>query len=82
MKLSQFLRPLLEFIDVYRRRISAPKNSIIHKKYAQYADLDYISTRLREIEDQNTRQAQDEIAVDFVSGDQFNDNEANYIAST
>ena len=69
MKLSQFLRPLLEFIDVYRRRVSAPKNSLIHKKYAHYADLDYISTRLREIEDQNAKQAQDNINVDFVPGD-------------
>ena len=54
---------------MYRRRVSAPKNSLIHKKYAHYADLDYISTRLREIEDQNTRQTQDKIVVDFVSGD-------------
>lgn len=40
--ISDSLRPLLEFIDGYRRRVSAPENTLIRKKYTRYADLSFI----------------------------------------
>ena len=40
--LSGSLRPFLEFIDGYRRRVAAPQNTIVRTKYSNYADLDYI----------------------------------------
>ena len=40
--MSTALRPLLEFIDGYRRRVAAPESSIVYKKYNKYADLSYI----------------------------------------
>lgn len=49
--MSSALRPLLQFIDGYRRRVAAPENSLIHKKYAHYADLSYISKRIKVVED-------------------------------
>ena len=48
--ISQSLRPLLEYIDEYRRRNAAPDESIIRKKYSNYADLDYIKNRLSGLE--------------------------------
>ena len=48
--MSGALRPLLEFIDGYRRRCAAPENTIIRKKYAKYADLNYIKNRLPKFE--------------------------------
>lgn len=45
--LSAAFRPLLEFIDGYRRRVIAPSGSIVRKKgYAQYADMSYIYINL------------------------------------
>ena len=40
--MSGALRPLLEFIDGYRRRNAAPENTLVRKKYSKYADLTYI----------------------------------------
>ena len=40
--MSSAMRPLLEFIDGYRRRVAAPENTLIRKKYSKYADLTYI----------------------------------------
>ena len=40
--MSGALRPLLEFIDGYRRRSAAPENTLVRKKYSKYADLTYI----------------------------------------
>ena len=39
---SSALRPLLEFIDGYRRRVAAPEKTLIRTRYAKYADLAYI----------------------------------------
>ena len=49
--MSGAFKPLLQFIDGYRRRVSAPENSLVSKKYAHYADLSYISKRLKFVED-------------------------------
>ena len=46
LTMSKALRPLLEFIDEYRRRVAAPANTLIRKKYSKYADLSYIHDRL------------------------------------
>jgi len=40
--MSNSLRPLLEYIDGYRRRQAAPEDTIVRKKYTHYADLAYI----------------------------------------
>ena len=44
------LKPLLEFIEGYRRRVAAPSDTMVHKKYTKYADLTYISTKMRQVE--------------------------------
>ena len=45
--MSGAFRPLLKFIDNYRRRVIAPSGSIVRKKgYAEYADLSYIYINL------------------------------------
>ena len=49
--LSGALRPFIEYIDGYRRRVAAPENTIIRKKYSKYADLSYIEKRLKFVED-------------------------------
>ena len=49
--MSGALKPLLQFIDGYRRRVAAPENTLIHKRYAHYADLTYIAKRLKVVED-------------------------------
>ena len=53
--MSSALRPLLEFVDGYRRRVAAPENTIIRKKYSQYTDLTYIQSRLNKMEDETYR---------------------------
>jgi len=40
--ISAALRPLLEYVDGYRRRVAAPDDTIVRKKYSRYADLSYI----------------------------------------
>ena len=50
--MSKALRPLLEFIDGYRRRVAAPEKTRVRTRYANYADLSYISKRLKAVEDQ------------------------------
>ena len=49
--MSSALRPLLEFVDGYRRRVAAPNNTLVRTKYSNYADLDYIKNRLKKVED-------------------------------
>ena len=49
--MSGALRPLLQFIDGYRRRVAAPEHTLVHKKYAHYTDLSYISKRIKAVED-------------------------------
>lgn len=49
--MSSALKPLLQYIDGYRRRVAAPENTLVHKRYAHYADLSYISKRLKVVED-------------------------------
>ena len=44
--LSGSLKPLLEFVDGYRRRNAAPSETLVRKKYTKYADLDFIKKRL------------------------------------
>ena len=50
--MSNSLRPLLEYIDGYRRRQAAPEDTIVRKKYTHYADLAYIQKRLKQVEDE------------------------------
>ena len=50
LTMSSALRPLLEFMDGYRRRVAAPNNTLVRTKYSNYADLDYIRNRLLKIE--------------------------------
>ena len=40
--MSGAIRPFVEYIDGYRRRVAAPMNTLIREKYSKYADLDYI----------------------------------------
>ena len=73
--ISAALRPLLEFIDSYRRRVAAPQNTLVHKKYTKYADLSYISKRLWQVEDKIHRQLYNQngtVGVDFVGGEYKN----------
>ena len=44
------LRPLLVYIDGYRRRTAAPEGTQIRTKYVKYTDLNYIRDRLPEVE--------------------------------
>ena len=49
--MSNAIRPLLEYIDGYRRRQAAPEDTLIRKKYSHYADLAYIQKRLKTVEE-------------------------------
>ena len=40
------LRPLLDYISEYRKRVAAPSGTTVHKKYTKYADLTFIKTKL------------------------------------
>ena len=66
---SQALRPLLGFIDGFRRRIAAPKKTLVHEQYANYADLHHIEKRLHEIESLYNREAQG--VIDYQPVDPF-----------
>ena len=50
--MASALRPLLEYMDDYRRRVAAPENTLVRKKYSKYADLSYIKNKLQSTEDQ------------------------------
>lgn len=49
--MSSALKPLLEYMDGYRRRVAAPENTLVRKKYSKYADLSYIKNRLGSVEE-------------------------------
>ena len=66
---SQSIRPLLGFIDGFRRRIAAPQKTLVHDQYAHYADLNHIQKRLREIEAMYNREAQG--VLDYQPTDHF-----------
>lgn len=76
--MSGALKPLLQFIDGYRRRVAAPENTLIHKKYAKYADLTYIAKRIKFVEDsvhdqiyRGNKGLDDGPIADYIDGDQF-----------
>lgn len=48
--MSGALRPLLEMIDEFRRSSAAPETSVVMRRHAKYADLNYIQTRLKAVE--------------------------------
>ena len=64
------MRQFLEFIDAFRRRYAAPEASIVRKKYAKYADLDYIKNRLVKVESDVYKEIhrENQITVDYVEG--------------
>ena len=71
--MSGALRPLLEFLDSYRRRGAAPEETLVRQKYSKYTDLDYIKKRLPIVEDEvhTAIFRRNQVSVDFVEGDQY-----------
>ena len=69
--MSSAMRPLLEFIDGYRRRVAAPENTLIRKKYSSYTDLTYIQSRLNKMEDETYRRIYEskQVSVDMIKDD-------------
>lgn len=76
--MSGAIKPLLQFIDGYRRRVAAPEKTLMRKKYTRYADLSYISKRLKVVEDSTYGQIFEEkykkgngdaVGVDYMDGE-------------
>ena len=69
--MSSALRPLLEYMDEYRRRVAAPEDTLVRKKYSKYTDLSYIKNRLGKVEDDihRTLWRNNQINVDYVNGE-------------
>ena len=71
--MSGAIRPLLDFIDGYRRRVAAPENTLIRKNYSRYADLSFIAKQLNVTQDRIYRQFYDKqqqaITLDYIAGD-------------
>ena len=69
--MSGALRPLLEYMDGYRRRVAAPEDTLIRKKYSKYADLDYIKNHLGQVEDSIHKSLwrRNQVNVDYVNGE-------------
>ena len=76
MTMSTALRPLLEYIDVYRRRVAAPEHTLIRKKYSKYADLSYIEKRLKTVEDETYKKIWEsrQVAVDYIKDADYANN--------
>ena len=74
LTMSGALRPLLEMIDEYRKSSAAPETSVVLRKHAKYADLNYIQTRLKAVESEvhyrifaaNKKQ---NVMTDYLEGD-------------
>ena len=69
--MSGALRPLLEYMDAYRRRVAAPEDTLIRKKYSKYADLNYIKNHLGPTEDSIHKSLwrSNQVSVDYVNGE-------------
>ena len=73
LTMSSAIRPLLEFIDGYRRRVAAPAGTLVRKNYSRYCDLDFIAKQLGVVQDRTYRQFYDKqqraITLDYIDGD-------------
>ena len=71
--MSSAIRPLLDLVDGYRRRVAAPVNTLVRKNYSKYCDLNYITYQLIEVKDRTYRQFYDKqqqaITLDYIDGD-------------
>ena len=65
------LKPLLQYMDGYRRTVAAPENTLVRKKYSKYADLSYIKDRLGAVEDGIHKAifSNNQVTVDYQNGD-------------
>ena len=73
LTMSSAVRPLLEFIDGYRRRVAAPENTLVRKNYSRYCDLNFIANQLTVVQDRTFKQFYDRqqqaITLDYIDGD-------------